>query len=146
MKRFIKRLQEQPREVKSHAAFIGAVAATALVALVWVTTLPARFSSVAGGVDVKHNVATLAESVKSELPTPPIDEVNEAEEMQKRVDILMDDIRRSRDEQKKSASGDLGQPVVPTATPEGIEAVTMAPASATSTTPTTSLPIRIQVR
>lgn len=98
MKKFIKHLQKQPREVKSHAAFIGAIAVTVLVAFVWMTTLPARFSTVAEGIDVRDNVAELAESVKSELPIPPppIKEQTDAERLETSVDSLLEDIRKKR--------------------------------------------------
>ena len=45
------RLKEKPSHVKTQYAFTGAIVVTGLIALVWTTTLPARFGAVTATMD-----------------------------------------------------------------------------------------------
>lgn len=47
---FLDRLRQKPRAVRARIAFGSAVGVTALVALVWSTTLPARFGELGGTI------------------------------------------------------------------------------------------------
>ena len=57
MKQLIKEMQQQPHGVKSQFAFIGASICTGVIALIWVTTLPARFSDIGKGAGAVQNNA-----------------------------------------------------------------------------------------
>jgi hypothetical protein len=46
-RRAIERIRAEPREVRSQIAFLSALCITVVIALIWSTTLPARFGSVA---------------------------------------------------------------------------------------------------
>jgi hypothetical protein len=74
LRRSIERLKTQPHEIKSHVAFVVALSITSIVALVWATTLPARFETIDGtGVaDVRRGAEeakSLLEHVKEQVPT-----------------------------------------------------------------------------
>jgi hypothetical protein len=54
---FISRLKEKPSHVKTQYAFVGAVVVTGAIALVWTTTLPARFGAISASLEtVEENV------------------------------------------------------------------------------------------
>ena len=57
MKQLIKQIQQQPHGVKSNFAFIGASLCTGIIALIWLTTLPARFSDIGKGAGAVQNSA-----------------------------------------------------------------------------------------
>lgn len=57
MKQLIKQIQQQPHVVKSNFAFIGASVCTGIIALIWLTTLPARFSDIGKGANAVQNSA-----------------------------------------------------------------------------------------
>ncbi len=48
---FLKRLKEEPSHVKTRYAFVGATVMTVAIALVWTTTLPARFGAISASID-----------------------------------------------------------------------------------------------
>jgi hypothetical protein len=51
MQRSLERLKNQPYEIKSHVAFVVALSLTSIIALVWATTLPARFETLSSAID-----------------------------------------------------------------------------------------------
>jgi len=57
MKQLIKEIQQQPHGVKSQFAFIGASVCTGVIVLIWLTTLPARFSDIGKGAGTVQNSA-----------------------------------------------------------------------------------------
>jgi hypothetical protein len=111
------RLRAQPPEVKSHIAFVAAGVATTLVALVWVTTLPARFATI-GTLD--NTVASSTELMMdtfTPLLSPPSPTEGASSGVPDTADELRDrigDFRRDREVHEGEADTDVwpatGQP------------------------------------
>jgi hypothetical protein len=121
------RLRAQPPEVKSHVALVAAGVATTLVAVVWVTTLPARFATV-GSLD--NTVASSTELMMDTFtplmtPPPPTEDAssnvpNTADELRERIGDFRRDIEVREEEaaadslvapKQQSDTSTIGQPV-----------------------------------
>lgn len=48
---FLERLKNKPSYVKTQYAFTGAILVTGVIALMWTTTLPARFGAITASID-----------------------------------------------------------------------------------------------
>ncbi len=86
---FLEHIRSKPSHVKSHYAFLGALAVTGIVAFVWTTTLPARLSGVRTSlVDntdteaavVKSGFADLLLKMQEGMPTPEEESVDSYDE------------------------------------------------------------------
>ncbi len=138
MKRVIERLRKEPREVKSQVAFVSALVITVLIGIVWLTTLPARFSGV-GGVSekfdtAKQNLASLTEGVTSESPTNKLTAESTMEdkqaELQDRVDAMITNVQNksTKDTEDQTVTTTPGSP---TSTGQKVMIVTIPSASTT---------------
>ncbi len=98
---------------------MGAVIVTTLIALIWVTTLPARFSTLSGaGSSVRDDVsekieeAPLAQdafSVPETAPAYPVEEeMTEEEKLRSRIDAMVSDLSRTRAEREEGAEKQVG--------------------------------------
>lgn len=96
MQRYVEKLREQPSDVRSHAAFVGALVVTALVAVVWLGTLPGRLgttSVVAVENPVEHKGMfagmkdTLANAFTAGSAWDKDDEAIDAESAEKKLDL-----------------------------------------------------------
>ena len=151
MKKIIERLSRQPREIKSQAAFVVALGVTALVGFVWLTTIPARFSSVALGVKesgAAENMAALAEAVQSEIPltpAPPQKIPSQSEEMRAHLDSLVEKVQ---DIQSSSSSVAAARAMTNSkaGTPVRIEVVRSTTTTASTSEGAEKKPIRIETR
>jgi len=63
---FLERMRAKPQHVKGRYAFLGALLITIVIGAVWVTSLPARFSSISE-VEPVNNDASSASSQLKEL-------------------------------------------------------------------------------
>lgn len=118
--RWVQNLRKQTPAVKSQVALIGAITVTTVIAVVWVTTLPARFSALGGaGSAVRDGVSeTLDEAPGQDAllydaftPEPePVPETPQTEKelLRARVDALLGDIDRPETEE----SSTVGEPVL----------------------------------
>jgi hypothetical protein len=127
--RWVERLREQPAPVKSQVALFGAIIVTSLIALVWVTTLPARFSTLSGaGSSVRAGVAESLENAplpKEEFVPEQAEKKqdtetqDEKEILRSRIDALVSDFARQRAEreadnaQKDDAQNTVQNSIVP---------------------------------
>lgn len=48
---FLERIRKQPQHIRSHFAFGSALGITALIAVIWSTTLPARFATLGDTIE-----------------------------------------------------------------------------------------------
>lgn len=118
--RWIERLRSQQPAVKSQVALIGAVTVTTIIAVVWVTTLPARFSALGGASSaVRDGVSETLEEAPGQdallydafTPEPePAEEPTQTEKelLRARIDALLGDM--PKDETQPSST--VGEPVL----------------------------------
>ncbi len=118
--RWVENLRKQTPAVKSQVALIGAVTVTTVIAVVWVTTLPARFSALGGaGSAVRDGVSESLEEAPGRdallydafTPEPePVEETPQTEKelLRARVDALLGDMP----EKETEPSTTIGQPVL----------------------------------
>lgn len=92
IRKWILHLREQPRHMKSHVAFIGAGVVTSIIALVWMTTVPARFESVSNIADVvpRDSAALLQDALSPALEQNPSPKLSEEETLRAKVDTLLE--------------------------------------------------------
>ncbi|MFM2374658.1 MAG: hypothetical protein RLZZ234_653 [Candidatus Parcubacteria bacterium] len=108
--KIITQLRQQPPEVKSHVALIAAGTLTTLVALVWVTTLPARFATI-GTLDngVASSTALMMDALSPLVPkaTIPAADTSESaadtpEELQERVANFKKELEARQQEEEST--------------------------------------------
>ena len=90
---WIDELRKQSPENKSRMAIISAFSATALIALVWLTTIPARFADIGTGVTETSKQTALIQDAVSPTPAPE-KQKTAAEVMTDKVNALLKDIKR----------------------------------------------------
>lgn len=100
---WILRLQKKPLHVKSHTALLGAGICTSIIALIWMTTLPARLATVVSVVPPhKDSALTLdalspyAETVSQKDVVPRTEKPMTEEEIRMRVGGLIDSVKNKQ--------------------------------------------------
>lgn len=127
MKRWIKHIQQQPHIVKSNVAFIGASLCTGIVVLIWLTTLPARFSDIGKGANAVQNSALTEHALSAyDIYTQTVEKAHQAassssaeapvskSEIEDKVSALIDSVRQN---DLKTASGQVASSTPPSPTP-----------------------------
>ena len=105
--RWIERLRSKSRETKSQAALVVAIGVTVLIAVVWVTTLPARFSGISSiSIPKQVQPAALKEAVSAFVEKPAPTPTKE-EQLRAEVEGLIDNVTDEKtdatiQDQKKS--------------------------------------------
>gem|GEM_PF-6837773 len=107
MKQLIKQIQQRPHAVKSNFAFIAASVCTSVVVLIWLTTLPARFSDIGKGAGTVQNSALTehalsaydlykqaAEKAQQATPTNAPPSISKSE-LEDKVNALIDAVRKN---------------------------------------------------
>lgn len=105
MKEYLKRLQQQPREVKSRVAFVGAFIVTAVVALIWASTLSARFGEVSD--ELGQQTATLQDAIPGKVPSKKNETPQEAtkpDDLRTRIDGMVNSLKSERENTAPGAS------------------------------------------
>lgn len=140
MKQFIKQIQQQPHGVKSKVAFIGAGVCTSVIVIIWLSTLPARFSDIGKGADAVQNSALTEKALSAyDIYKQTVEKAQQAASTSKEASVSKSEI-----EDKVSALIDsVRQNDAHTA---ALQVSTSAPAKpVTPTPPPSSMPIMIEV-
>ena len=143
MKQLIKEIQQQPHSVKSKFAFIGASACTAIVALIWLTTIPARLSDIGKGASTVQNSALTEKALSVyDLYKQTVEKAQQAasssaqaavskSDMEDKVNSLIDAVRQN---DLKTAAVQVVTPTPPTPPPSPAPTPVMIEVAPSATT------------
>jgi hypothetical protein len=160
MKQLIKQIQQQPHGVKSKFAFIGASVCTGLIALIWVTTLPARLSEIGKGAGAVQNSALTEKALSAyDIYKQTVEKAQQAastsaqasvskSEMEDKVNSLIESVHQN---DLRNAAVQVAAPATPPPPPSApmpimIEVVPSTPATTTADDSNIGKPVLIETR